>query len=138
MDSEELSVTAVPYAALEDHAKEIAKKLKAAEEAATAARGKSLSKIRERFNQSQIEEKFQPGETARYFKRSTARRGIADADGNGVVLGEISKLKLRNGPYKATRQLSPTTYQLEHPETGKLKLRPVHVAQIARLRISLH
>ena len=138
MDSEELSVTAVPYAALEDHAKEIVKKLKAAEEAVTAARGKSLSKNRERFNQSQIEERFQPGETVRYFKRLTARRGIADADGNEAVLGEISKLKLRNEPYKVTRQLTPTTYQLEHPETGKLKSRPVHVAQIARLRIPLH
>ena len=107
--------------------KEIVKKLKAAEEAVTAARGKSLSKNRERFNQSQIEERFQPGETVRYFKRLTARRGIADADGNEAVLGEISKLKLRNEPYKVTRQLTPTTYQLEHPETGKLKSRPVHV-----------
>ena len=53
------------------------------------------------------------------------------------MLGEISKLKLRNEPYKVTRQLTPTTYQLEHPETGKLKSRPVHVAQIARLRISI-
>ena len=60
---------------------------------------------------------------------------MADADGNEAVLGEISKLKLRNEPYKITRQLTPTTYQLEHPETGKLKPRPVHVAQIARLRV---
>lgn len=135
IDSEELAVSAVPYASLEDHTKEIVKKLKAAEEAVNAARNKSLSKIREKFNQSQIEEKFLPGEMVRYFKRLTARRGVADADGNEAVLGEISKLKLRNEPYKITRQLTPTTYQLEHPETGKLKPRPVHVAQIARLRV---
>ena len=51
------------------------------------------------------------------------------------MLGEFSKLKLRNEPYRVTRQLTPATYQLEHPETGQLKLRPVHISQIARLRV---
>ena len=51
------------------------------------------------------------------------------------MLGEISKLKLRNEPYRVTRQLTPATYQLEHPETGQLKPRPVHISQIAHLRV---
>ena len=76
-----------------------------------------------------------PGEMVRYFRRLTARRGVADANGNEVKLGEISKLKLRNEPYRATRQLTPTTYQLEHPETGKPKPRPAHISQIARLKV---
>ena len=75
------------------------------------------------------------GETVRYFRRLTARRGVADADGNEVKLGEISKLKLRNEPYRVTRQLTLTTYQLEHPETGKPKPRPAHISQIARLKV---
>ena len=135
MDSEGLSVSTVPYASLEDHSREIISKLNMAEEAVSAARARSLSKNREQFNQSRIEEKFQPGEMVRYFKRLAARRGIADAEGNEAVLGEISKLKLRNEPYRATRQLTPATYQLEHPETGQLKPRPVHISQIARLRV---
>ena len=32
-------------------------------------------------------------------------------------------------------QLSPTTYSLNDPETGKLKQRPAHVTQIARVRL---
>ena len=135
VDSEGLSVSTVPYASLEDHSREIISKLNMAEEAVSAARARSLSKNREQFNQSRIEEKFQPGEMVRYFKRLTARRGIADAEGNEAVLGEISKLKLRNEPYRVTRQLTPATYQLEHPETGQLKPRPVHISQIARLRV---
>ena len=99
------------------------------------ARAKALGKSREQFNQSRIEEKLLPGEMVRYFRRLTARRGVADADGNEVKLGEISKLKLRNEPYRATRQLTPTTYQLEHPETGKPKPRPAHISQIARLKV---
>ena len=51
------------------------------------------------------------------------------------MLGKISKLKLRDEPYRITRQLTPATYQLEHPETGQLKPRPVHISQIARLRV---
>ena len=110
MDSEGLSVSTVPYASLEDHSREIISKLNMAEEAVSAARARSLSKNREQFNQSRIEEKFQPGEMVRYFKRLTARRGIADAEGNEAVLGEISKLKLRNEPYRVTRQLTPSNH----------------------------
>ena len=99
------------------------------------ARAKALGKSREQFNQSRIEEKLLPGEMVRYFRRLTARKGVADADGNEVKLGEISKLKLRNEPYRVTRQLTPTTYQLEHPETGKPKPRPAHISQIARLEV---
>ena len=60
---------------------------------------------------------------------------IADADDNEVKLGESSKLKLRNEPYRATRQLTPTTYQLEQPETSKPKLRPAHISPIARFKV---
>ena len=70
-----------------------------------------------------------------FFRRLTARKGVTDADGNEVKLDEISKLKLRNEPYRVTRQLTPTTYQLEHPETGKPKPRPAHISQIARLKV---
>ena len=76
-----------------------------------------------------------PGEMVRYFRRLTARRGVAGADGNEVKLGEISKVKLHNEPYRATRQLTPATYQLEHPWTGKPKPRPAHISQIARLKV---
>ena len=99
------------------------------------ARAKALGKSRELFNQSRIEEKLLPGEMVRYFRRLTARREVAGADGNEVKLGEISKLKLRNEPCRVTRQLTPTTYQLEHPETGKPKPRPAHISQIARLKV---
>ena len=71
----------------------------------------------------------------RYFRRLTARRGVADADGNEVRLGGISKFKLRNEPYRVTRQLTPITYQLEHPETGKPRPRLAHISQIARLKV---
>ena len=58
MDSEGLSVSTVPYASLEDHSREIIPKRNMAEEAVSAARARSLSKNREQFNQSRIEEKF--------------------------------------------------------------------------------
>ena len=89
MDSEGLSLSTVLYASLEDHSREIISKHNMAEEAVSAARARSLSKNREQFDQSRIEEKFQPGEMVRYFKRLTARRDIADAEGNEAVLGEI-------------------------------------------------
>jgi hypothetical protein len=92
-----------------------------ADEAVDVARAKALGKSQEQFNQSRIDEKFLPGEMVRYFRRLTARRGVADADGNEVKLDEIRKLKLRNEPYRVTRQLTSTTYQLEHPETSKPK-----------------
>jgi hypothetical protein len=135
MDSEGLAIATAPHASLEEHSKQLVAKLKMADEAVDVARTKALGKSREQFNQSRIEEKLLPGEMVRYFRRLTARRGVADADGNEVKLGEISKLKLRNEPYRVTRQLTPTTYQLEHPETGKPKPRPAHISQIARLKV---
>ena len=135
MDSGGLAVATAPHAPLEEHSKQLVAKLKMADEAVDVARAKALGKSREQFNQSKIEGKLLPGETVRYFRRLTARRGAADADGNEVKLGETSKLKLRNEPYRVTRQLTPTTYQLEHPETGKPKPRPAHISQIARLKV---
>ena len=135
MDSEGLAVATAPHAPLEEHSKQLVAKLKMADEAVDVARVKTLDKSREQFNQSRIDKKILPGEMVRYFRRLTARRGDADADSNEVKLNEISKLKLRNEPYRVTRQLTPTTYQLEHPETGKPKPRPAHISQIARLKV---
>ena len=40
--------------------------------------------------------------------------------GNEVVIGEISKLKLKNKLYEVVEQLSPTTHSLKDHETGAL------------------
>ena len=89
MDSEGSSVSTVPYASLEDQSRETISKLNMVEEAVSA----SLSKNREQVNQSRIEERFRPGEMVRYFKRLTARRGVADTEGNEAVLQRGDKRK---------------------------------------------
>ena len=60
----------------------------------------------------------------RYFNDKEPKKSMLDGGGNEVVIGEISKLKLKNKLYEVVEQLSPTTYSLKDPETGKLKQRP--------------
>ena len=81
MDSEGLTVATAPHAPLEEHSKQLAAKLKMADEAVDVARAKALGKSREQFNQPRIEEKLLSGEMVRYFRRLTARRGSSSTCG---------------------------------------------------------
>ena len=47
---------------------------------------------------------------------------------------ENNRRQLKNKLHEVVEQLSPTTYSPKDPETGKLKQRPAHVTQIARVR----
>ena len=66
----------------------------------------------------------------RYFNDNEPKKSTLDGGGDEVVIGEISKLKLKNKLHEVVEQLSPTTYSPKDPETGKLKQRPAHVTQI--------
>ena len=96
-----------------------------AEKMLIAARREVLEKSKERFDQTQIEEKFEPGEHVRYFNRLIVRRDDA---------AEVStKLKLRNTRYVVVRRLSYSRYLIKHLYTGREK--DAHVTQIARMRL---
>ena len=70
----------------------------------------------------------------RYFNDKEPKKSTLGGEGNEVIIGEISKLKLKSKLYEVVEQLSPTTYSPKDPKTGKLKRRPAHVTQIARVR----
>ena len=71
----------------------------------------------------------------RCFNDKEPKKSKLDGGGDEIIIGEISKLKLKNKLHEAVEeQVSPTTYSLKDPETGKLKQRAAHVAQIARVR----
>ena len=70
----------------------------------------------------------------RYFNDREPKKSQVDGGGTEYVIGEIPKLKLKNKLFEVVKRLSPTTYSLKDPETGKLKERPAHVTQIARVR----
>ena len=69
-----------------------------------------------------------------YFNNYEAKSSKLDSGGNEISIGEIPKPKLKNTLYEVVEQLSPTTYELKDPESGKHKARPAHVSQIARVR----
>ena len=125
-----------PYKPLTGHVTELKADLEAeaARQEVRAARDKALEKQRVTFNAERIEEVFAPGEMIRYFNDKEPKKSTLDGGGNEVVIGEVSKLKLKNKLYEVVEKLSPTIYSLKDPETGKLKQRPAHVTQIARVR----
>ena len=115
----------LPGPALDEHVAEVKKNLELAEKMLIAARREVLEKSKERFDQTQIEEKFEPGEHVRYFNRLIVRRDDA---------AEVStKLKLRNTRYVVVRRLSYSRYLIKHLYTGREK--DAHVTQIARMRL---
>jgi len=128
------NVSDAPYKPLTDHVTELKADLEAARQEVRAARDKALEKQRVAFNAERIEETFAPGEMIRYFNDKEPKKSTLDGEGNEVVIGEISKLKLKNKLYEVVEKISPTTYSLKDPETGKVKQRPAHVTQIARVR----
>ena len=97
-------------------------------------RDKALEKQRIEFNAERIEEIFAPGEMIRYFNDKEPKKAKLGGGGDEIAIGGNSKLKLKDKLHEVVEQLSPTTYSLKDPETGKLKRRPAHVAQIARVR----
>ena len=54
------------------------------------------------FNAERIEEVFTPGEMIRYFNDKEPKKSMLDGGGNEVVIGEISKLKLKSKLYERT------------------------------------
>ena len=62
-----------------------------------------------------------------YFNNYEAKSSKLDSGGNEISIGEIPKLKLKSTLYEGVEQLSPTTYELKDPESGKHKARPAHV-----------
>jgi hypothetical protein len=123
-----------PYKPLTQHVTELKADLEAARLEVRAARERALEKQRIEFNADRIEESFHPGEMVRYFNDREPKKSQVDGGGTEYVIGEIPKLKLKNKLYEIVERLSPTTYSLKDPETGKLKERPAHVTQIARVR----
>ena len=90
----------------------------------TAAREKQLAVSREKFNQSQVETIFIPGEHVRLWKRVPIRRH----EGSGEI---ASKLKLFNKEYLVVKR-EGTRYRIRDVITGKET--DAHVSQIARMR----
>ena len=123
-----------PYKPLTQHVTELKADLEAAQLEVRAARERALEKQRIEFNADRIEESFHPGEMVRYFNDREPKKSQVDGGGTEYVIGEIPKLKLKNKLFEVVKRLSPTTYSLKDPETGKLKERPAHVTQIARVR----
>ena len=101
-----------PYKPLTEHVTELKADLEAARQEVQAARDKALEKQRVEFNAERIEEVFTPGEMIRYFNDKEPQKSALDGGENEVVIGEISKLKLKNKLYEVVEQLSPTTYSL--------------------------
>ena len=87
--------------------------MKMASDMLLAVRTKVLAKSKERFDQHQIEEVFEPGEHVRLWNRLVARKDdIAEVG---------SKLKLRNTRYVVVSRLSPSRYRVRHLYTGREK-----------------
>ena len=114
---------ALPAQTLDAHTQELQRHMKMASDMLLAARTKVLAKSKERFDQHQIEEVFEPGEHVRLWNRLVARKDdIAEVG---------SKLKLRNTRYVVVSRLSPSRYRVRHLYTGREK--DAHVSQIARI-----
>ena len=109
---------------LDEHTKELQKHLELATQLLTAAREKQLAVSREKFNQSQVETIFIPGEHVRLWKRVPIRR----KEGSVEI---ASKLKLFNKEYQVVSRAG-TRYKIRDVITGKEA--DVHVSQIARMR----
>ena len=109
---------------LDAHTQELQKHLQLATQLLTAAREKQLAVSREKFNQSQVETIFIPGEHVRLWKRVPIRRH----EGSGEI---ASKLKLFNKEYLVVKR-EGTRYRIRDVITGKET--DAHVSQIARMR----
>ena len=83
-----------PYKALIEHVTELKADLEAARQE-IRARDKALEKQRVEFNAERIEEIFAPGDMVRYFNDKEPTKSTLDGGGDEVVIGEISKPKLK-------------------------------------------
>ena len=124
----------VPYAPLTAHVQELKENLAMARREVQSAREKALENSQIQFYSERIEEKFHPGELVRYFLNVGPKKSRLDGCGNEETIGEISKLKLKNRLYTAVAQVSPTTYSLKDPDSGKMKDKSAHGKQLARVR----
>ena len=95
-----------PYKPLTEHVAELKADLEAARQEVRAARDKPLEKQRAEFNAERIEEIFSPGEMIRDFNDKEPKKSKLDGGGDEIVIGEISKPKLKNKLYEVVEQLS--------------------------------